>query len=72
MKVLVSFKNQSERGRERVRESIRRNEYGKTGHSKICFSVLLLNTFLRHFVIILKHNCFRASTLYHITDTDNM
>ena len=38
------------------------NEYGKTGHSKIFI--------LRHFLIILKCNFFRASILHHVTDTD--
>ena len=46
-------------------QSIGENEYGKTGHSKIF-------TFLRHFLIILKRNSFRASILHHIIDTDNM
>ena len=48
--------------------SIGENKYGKTGHSKIF-------TFLRHFLIMLKHNSFRASkgleSLHNITDTDN-
>ena len=42
----------------------RQIRYGKTGQSKIC-------TFLRHFMIILERNFFRASILHHITDTDN-
>ena len=42
-------------------QSIGKDEYGKSGHSKIF-------TFLRHFLIILKRNLFM---LRHITDTDN-
>ena len=44
-------------------QSIGENEYGKTGRSKVF-------TFLRHFMIILKRNVFRASKLHHITDND--
>ena len=40
------------------------NEYDKTGHSKIF-------PLLRHFILILKRNIFRASILHHSTDTGN-
>ena len=45
-------------------QSIGENEYDKTGHLKLI-------TFLRHFMIILKRNLFRASILHHNTETDN-
>ena len=48
-----------------TQHSMRKNEYGKSGH-------LSTFTLLKHLIILLMHNFFRASLLHLIKDTGSM